>query len=261
MKLLPTLLGAHEPPEIQSAATDALARIGDPNVPHLLLAAWPDAAPALRTRILDLLLARPDGAKAVLDAIEKDAIPARFIDAPRRQQLLKHRDSSIRATAVKLFDAATNSDRAKLLTDYQDVTAMKGDFDRGKLVFANRCSTCHHLNGVGHHVGPDLGQLANKSAAYLLQEILDPNKQVDSRYVEYAATTKSGKVRRGIIAAESATSVTLRAAEGKDETLLRTEIDTLESSGRSLMPEGFEKDLSRQDLADVMAYVGAAAKR
>ena len=98
--------------------------------------------------------------------------------------------------------------------------------------------------------------MANKSPAYLLQEILDPNKQVDSRYVEYAATTKAGKVIRGIIAAESATSVTLRAAEGKDETLLRTEIDTLESSGRSLMPEGFEKDLTRQDLADVMAHVG-----
>ena len=203
LELIPRLLAPREPPEIQSAAADALVRIADPTVPKLLLAAWPDAAPALRSHILDLLLALPDGAKAVLDAIEKDTIPARFIDAPRRQQLLKHRDSSIRAAAAKLFDAATNSDRAKLLTDYQDVTTMKADFDRGKLVFANRCSTCHHLNGVGHHVGPDLGQLANKSPAYLLQEILDPNKQVDSRFVEYAATTKSGKVFRGIIAAES----------------------------------------------------------
>jgi putative membrane-bound dehydrogenase-like protein len=261
MKLLPILLGAREPPEIQAAAADALTRIADPSVPKRLLAAWTDAAPALRSHILDLLLARLDGAKAVLDAVEKDTIPARFIDAPRRQRLLKDRDSSVSAKAARLFDVVSNSDRAKLLVDYQDVAAMKGEFERGKLVFANRCSTCHHLNGVGHHVGPDLGQLANKSPAYLLQEILDPNKQVDSRYVEYAAATKSGKVIRGIIAAESATSVTLRAAEGKDETLLRTEIETLESSGRSLMPEGFEKDLSRQDLADVMAYVGAGVKR
>jgi putative heme-binding domain-containing protein len=162
--------------------------------------------------------------------------------------------------AGKLFEVETNTDRAKVLRDYQDVTSLPADAERGKLVFANRCSTCHRLNDVGHQVGPDLGQLANKSPAYLLQEILDPNRQVDSRYVEYAATTKAGKVIRGVIAAESATSVTLRAADAKDEILLRGDIDTLESSGRSLMPEGFEKDLSRQDLADVMAYVGGKKK-
>ena len=97
VQLLPSLLASQHPPEIQSAAADALARIADPTVPKPLLAAWPDAAPALRSHILDLLLARPDGVKAVLDAVEKDTIPARFIDAPRRQQLLKHRDSSVRA--------------------------------------------------------------------------------------------------------------------------------------------------------------------
>jgi putative membrane-bound dehydrogenase-like protein len=260
IELLPKLLAPREPPEIQAAAADALARIADPSVPKLLLAAWPDAAPALQAHILDLLLARTDGAAAVLDAVERDAIPARFIDAPRRQRLLTHRDSSTRATAARLFESSSHSDRAKVLKEFESVASLAGDFERGKTVFANRCSTCHRLNDIGHQVGPDLGQLANKSPAYLLQEILDPNRQVDSRYVEYAATTKSGKVIRGLIAAETATSVTLRAADAKDDTLLRSEIDTLESSGRSLMPEGFEKDLSRQDLADVIAYVGGGRK-
>lgn len=255
MPILVSLLSVLETPQIQSAAAAALARIADPSVPKLLLAAWPDAAPALQKQILDLLLTRSDGPAALLDAIEKQTIPARFIDAGRRQQFLKHKDASIRARAVKLFETSANTDRGKVVKEFEDVAKLAGDADRGKTIYANRCATCHRFGDTGHAVGPDLHSLTNKSPQYLLQEILDPNRALDSRYVEYAATTKAGKVLRGIIVAETATSVTLRAADGKDDVLLRKDIDTLESSGRSLMPEGFEKDLSRQDLADVMAYV------
>jgi putative heme-binding domain-containing protein len=249
------LLASRQSPEIQSAAASALARIPVSDATKLLLAAWTDAAPALQTHILDLLLARSDGTTAVLDAIENQTIPIRFMDAARRQRLLATRDASLKARAAKLFESAANGDRAKVLLDYRDTTALKGNPDRGKSVFANRCATCHRFNDAGHAVGPDLHSLANKSPDYLLQEILDPNRALDSRYVEYAATTKAGKVLRGIIAAESATSVTLRGPDGKDEILLRSAIDTLESLGRSLMPEGLEKDLSRQDLADVLSLI------
>jgi putative heme-binding domain-containing protein len=150
-----------------------------------------------------------------------------------------------------------NTDRGKVIKELEDVATLAGNVDRGKAIYANRCATCHRFGDTGHAVGPDLHSLTNKSPQYLLQEILDPNRALDSRYVEYAATTKAGKVIRGIIAAETATSVTLRAADGKDEVILRKDIETLESSGRSLMPEGFEKDLSRQELADVLAFVNS----
>jgi putative heme-binding domain-containing protein len=112
---------------------------------------------------------------------------------------------------------------------------------------------------VGSAVGPDLASLANKSPAYLLTEILDPNRNVDSRYVEYAAVTRSGRTFAGLLAAETATSITLRGQEGKEQVLLRADLDELQSTGKSLMPEGMEKDLSRQDLADLIAYLGTSA--
>lgn len=259
IELLPKLLASNEPPEIQSAAVDALARIADPGVPKLLLAAWPDAAPALKTHIVDALLARTEGASAILETAETNPALIRSLDATRRQRLLKHRDPSIRALAARRLDSAGTTSRAAVLREFDAVAELPGDASHGKTVFVQRCATCHRLNDVGHAVGPDLGSLANKSPEYLLQEILDPNRNVDSRYVEYSAVTKSGRSVRGLIAAETATSVTLRGADAKDETLLRTDIDTLESTARSLMPEGFEKDLSRQDLADVMAYLGDGA--
>ena len=133
---------------------------------------------------------------------------------------------------------------------------LTGDASHGKAVFAKSCSVCHRLENVGNEVGPDLAQLQNKSTAYLLQEVLDPNRNVDSRYVEYRATTKAGREFAGLLRAESATSITLRGQEGREQVLLRTEIESLESTGRSLMPEGLERDLSRQDLADLFAYIG-----
>src|SRR5262249_15586828 len=106
-----------------------------------------------------------------------------------------------------------------------------------------------------HEVGPDLAAQAGKSPAYWLTEIFDPNRNVDSRYVQYTAVTRRGRTLVGLLTSETATSVTLRAQEGKEEVLLRAELEELASSGKSLMPEGLKKALSKQDVADLIAYV------
>ena len=118
-------------------------------------------------------------------------------------------------------------------------------------------ATCHLLEGVGHAVGADLGSMANKASDALLIAILDPNQAVDNRFLAYLAVTKDGRIHNGVLAAETGNSITLREQDGKEEVILRTDLDELQGTGKSLMPEGLEKDLSRQDLADVIAYVRA----
>src|SRR5207244_4303347 len=126
---------------------------------------------------------------------------------------------------------------------------------------AKACAACHQLEGAGHAVGPDLAQVANKSSIYLLTEILDPNKNVDTRYIEYQAILKNGRTVAGLLAAETAASITLRGQEAKEEVILRSEIVELHSTGKSLMPEGLEKDLPKQAMADLIAYLMAQSKR
>ncbi|HYH63124.1 MAG TPA: hypothetical protein VD866_00350, partial [Urbifossiella sp.] len=87
---------------------------------------------------------------------------------------------------------------------------------------------------------------------------LDPNRNVDSRYVEYRAETADGRVVGGLLAAETAAAVTLRGQQAKDDTILRADLVSLRGSGKSLMPEGLEKDLPPRDLADLLAYLVAA---
>jgi putative membrane-bound dehydrogenase-like protein len=256
VKRLAGLLAAKRPAAVQLAAVNTLARISDNAVPPALVGAWGSASPALRGRILDALLARPAWHPELLAAIEKDAIPAGQIDAARRQRLTDHPDAAIRARAAKLF-AAANSDRQKVIDDYKAALALTGDKTRGKAVFAKSCSACHQLEGVGSAVGPDLATIANKSPLYLLTEILDPSRNLDSRYAEYRAITRDDRTVTGILVSETATAITLRGQQGKEETILRSELESLRGSGKSLMPEGLEKDVTKQDMADLLTYLTA----
>ncbi len=251
------LLVPQSSPALQTAAVAALGRVPGDRVAGILTGGWKGYTPALQTQVLDLLLSREAWQRQLLQSLESGAVPPAALDAARRQRLLTHKDESVRARAAKLFAGATSQDRQKVLQEYQAVASMTGNAVRGKAVFAKTCAACHRLHNVGHAVGPDLAALSNKSPAYLLTEILDPNKNVDSRYINYVAATRSGRTFTGILASESATSVALRGQEGKEQVLLRSELELLQSTGKSLMPEGLEKDLSRQDLADLIAYLAS----
>ncbi|HEX3150594.1 MAG TPA: neutral/alkaline non-lysosomal ceramidase N-terminal domain-containing protein [Gemmataceae bacterium] len=248
------LLSAASSPALRSATVNHIAKLKDPAAFGLVLDGWKSHPPATRAQIFDLLLARRDGPGILLKAIENKAISATEIDAARRQKLLNHADKTIRDRAAKVFDGAASPDRAKVLKDYADVTA-NGDKERGKAVFTRVCAACHKLGDIGNHVGPDLAALANRTPAFLLQEILDPNRNLDSRYVEYQAAMKDGRTISGLLAAETATTIILRGQQRKEDNLLRTDIDEFRGSGKSLMPEGLEKDLPKKDMADLLAFL------
>jgi putative membrane-bound dehydrogenase-like protein len=244
---------------LQSAAVAGLARIGNDEAVAALLAGWKGHSPALRAAITDAILSQDKALLGLLDGLEKGPIQTGDFDAARRQRLLQHKDKMIRERAVNLFAGTVNADRKKVLDDYQSIAALSGEKIRGKEIFAKRCSTCHKLDGVGHEVGPDLGQMANKSQAAFLIAILDPNQAVDARYIQYLAVTKDGQQHNGILASETATSITLREQEAKEKVILRTDLEALESTGKSLMPEGLEKDINKQEMADLIAYLTANA--
>jgi putative membrane-bound dehydrogenase-like protein len=253
------LLVPQAPDDIQAAAVAALGRLRDARVPQWLLRGWPGYGPALRTQVLEVLGRRDEWLRTVLDAVEKKQLPAAEIDAVRRQRLLDHREKSVRDRAAKLFAGAASADRQKLLDEYRSVTTLLGDAGRGQAVFVKVCSACHRLSGTGNEVGPDLAALTDRSHDYLLTAILDPNRAVEARYVNYIAEMKSGLILNGVLAGETATSLTLIGPDGKAEVILRADLEELSSSGKSAMPEGMEKDLPPQGMADLLAYLRTAA--
>jgi putative membrane-bound dehydrogenase-like protein len=250
--LLLGLLAAGNSPDLQSAAAAALGRFTDKGAAEALTTNWRSYTPDMKLQVIDILLSRELWQVHLLEIV-----PAVEIDAPRRQRLLTSKSERIRTLAEERFAGAPSPDRKKVLEEYRDVAALAGDRQRGESVFRKTCAACHRIGETGHAVGPDLAAVANKTPQYLLQEILDPNRNVDSRYVSYVAVTKAGRSFTGLLASETAGSITLKAVDAKQEVILRVDLDELQSSTLSLMPVGLEKDLSKQNLADVIAYLAA----
>jgi len=109
--------------------------------------------------------------------------------------------------------------------------------------------------GLGVNVGPDIGDTYNRTPAYLLTNILDPNRAVDANYFGYTLVTTNGKPYTGLVKNETASSITLRLPEGKEETILRADVDELKTNGLSLMPIGLEKNISVEQMADLLTFL------
>jgi putative membrane-bound dehydrogenase-like protein len=253
---LKDLLAPQIPGDLQLAAVRALSLHHQPKVAETLLDPWAGYSPSMRREVLEALFARPERLPQLLDAIEKKQVLAGQLEPFRVAQLRKHPDAKLRERAIKLLASQTAPDRQKIVNDYRSVLDLKSDSARGKDVFKKNCSVCHRLENVGVEVGPDLlSALRNKSREQLLIDILDPSREVDPRYINYIVTTKAGRSFSGMIAAETASSITLRRAEKAEDVILRNQIDVIEATAKSVMPEGLETQLTKQDLADVIAYL------
>src|SRR5262249_50030559 len=133
--------------------------------------------------------------------------------------------------------------------------AGKGEVKRGQEVFRQNCASCHRVAGIGTVTGPDISDTRTKTAEALLNDILAPNAAIDANYLNYQVTTKSGKLITGLISAETASSVALSRGEGQTDVVLRQDIDEIRSTGQSLMPEGLEKNITVEQMADLLAFL------
>jgi putative membrane-bound dehydrogenase-like protein len=255
-KSLPPLLAPQEPRELQLAAVRALSALSTAPVADTLLYSWASYSPVVRREVLEALFSRADRLPRLLDAIAQKKVLAGQLEPARLTQLRTHPNASIRRQAAKVLAGQIAPDRQKVVLAYQPSLMLKGDAAKGKLAFQKTCATCHRLENVGQEVGADLqSALRTKTPETLLIDILDPSREVDPRYIEYLVTTRSGKVVTGLIAAETASSLTLRRAEKAEDTILRNQIESIQATAKSLMPEGLEMQLDRQALADLIAYL------
>jgi putative membrane-bound dehydrogenase-like protein len=253
---LSALLQPQISPSLQRAALANLARTKGARSAEILLLGWKSYGPGTRTEVLNILLSRPEWIGKLLEALESGQVAAAQIGPVHQQKLLGQGQAAVRQRAQKLFTAQT--DRKKVLKEYERVPELSGDATKGAALFRQHCAICHRFRGEGTDIGPDLGALSSKSPQVLLAAILDPNQAVEARYVSYTAVTVSGRELSGIIASETPNSLSLRMANGAEETILRSDLKTLTSSGLSAMPEGLENALNPQALADLIQYLVAA---
>ncbi len=261
VRLLVEMLTPATNSELQREAVTAILG-ATPEKSNQLYELWDTLTPIVRERILQHEFQTPEGCRRLLDAIATRSLSSADVDATIRERLLSHTSVDVTNLAQRVFGKTTPSARTELVTRLKsEIQDLKFDPVNGQAVFTKSCSACHRLKNIGLQIGADLAALKDRSTDALLTAILDPNKAVETKFLSYTALTVDGKTFSGMLLNETGNSVTLLGTDGKQNLLARTDLEELICSNRSLMPEGIEKDLSPQQLADVMAFVQASGTK
>ena len=250
------LLRSDPAPELARHVLALVIATGSPTALAALLspAAWAEFTPALQASLVESLLRREDTSARLLDAIEAGAIPPTAVALAQRDRLRAHQAEALRGRAQTLF-AAVGGDRMKAYEALKDVAQQPGNAASGRTLFRLHCASCHRLDREGHNVGPDLFGVRNQTKEAILLHLVVPNLEVYPGFAAVDIEMLDARSLTGIVAAENEQALTLRMAQGLEESLRRADIKTRRTATMSLMPEGFDQVLTRAELADLLAFL------
>jgi len=253
--LFPALLNFGEAAPVQSTAARLLLDLNDPAVTTPLFARWSSLPKPARQQLLGSAARNATSAAALLHAVSAGSVGLIEVDAVTRQAIQKMQSRDVRAAAEKILAGAISTDREAVVQKYKAALDLNPDRKHGAAVFEKNCTICHQMQGVGAKIGPDLSGIGTQTRESLLVQILDPSRQVLPDFVAYVAETKDGETYTGFVAAENATTVTLRRPNEPDITLRRPDLKELKTTGKSLMPDGLEAAITVQDMADLIEFL------
>ncbi|MCA9149355.1 MAG: HEAT repeat domain-containing protein [Planctomycetales bacterium] len=200
---------------------------------------------------------------ALVAALEKYELP---IHPDTLERTLVHFPDAVRARAAGLIakQAELAAAQAARIDELQAVVSQThGDVRRGRELFFGKasCSLCHQVQGRGAQIGPDLSSIgAIRKPRDLIEAVLVPSASFARGYEPVTLTLHDGRVLNGLMGRETAAEVIIVVVEdGKpvEKHVSRAEIDDAELGRVSVMPEGLERTLTQQELADLFRYLQA----
>jgi putative heme-binding domain-containing protein len=215
---------------------------------RLLLPAFTRSQDVSAGKALAVMLARAPGA----EALSPGEVDQTFRGYPAEVQRLTQ------GLRDKLKDR--HKQQAAFLTDLSaQVSRLTGDARAGREVFFSRkvgCYGCHRAAGSGGQIGPDLTQVGRfRTRDELLESIVAPSLVITPEFRTYRIAAKSGKTVTGLIVRESGEAIHLRTPDLAEVRVARNDIEEVEPSTVSLMPDGLDKLMSRQELADLLEFL------
>ncbi|HEV8067466.1 MAG TPA: PVC-type heme-binding CxxCH protein [Planctomycetaceae bacterium] len=249
------LLSPANPESVQSMAVDALSQFNGDEIARELLERWKEYTPGVRSEVVRALLSREPWTLAYLHRLQAEPSGASLLQPLQRTRLLEHKSAAIRDLAKAVLGSQGASPRSAVIADYKSCLRLKGEVATGQKIFERECSICHQIGRTGHAIGPSLASSNAREPEALLTHILDPNFYIPPQFVQYVAVDHNGRTYTGILTDQTSTSITLKREKDAFDTLLRANLEELSSTGKSLMPEGLEKKVSKRDMADLIAYL------
>jgi len=248
-----SLLTSNQPAELTTATLALMKKFSITSTSPLIYELLPKAGPALKRDLVPMLTGNAGTALDLFKRMEKGEYPTAWVDVETRWRYQRG-TGEMADLAKKLFGEA-NSNRAAVVSSYMEATKHPGDAKKGQQVFASICITCHKHGTIGVDVGPPLSDVKVKPPEALLADILDPNRMFEARWSAYQVTTKDGRALSGVIQSETSDAIVLAMMGGLKETLPRDAIQEMKSLDRTLMPDGLEAAITKEQMADLLAFL------
>ena len=261
LKIVQSLLAArHESAaEHHRAALAALSRADGPAVARLVLAAHPQLAPETQPLAVELLTQRAEWSKQLVAEVAAGRLQPSILNVNQVRKLHSLEDAELSAAVTKHWGTIRTSRdpaRESLVAEMKKlIRATPGDPHRGIAVYGKLCGQCHKIHGQGQEVGPDITSNGRASFEQLLSNVFDPSLVIGASYQARTVRTFDGRVITGLLAEDNDERVVLKVQGGKLETIAREDVEAMKVSELSLMPEGIEKQLQPQEIADLFAFI------
>jgi putative membrane-bound dehydrogenase-like protein len=260
------LLADSQPANIRQAALAGLQPFPDPAITETVLARYPQMPANLRGRAQSLLFSRPASTLKFLQAVDSGRIASKEVGPDQLRRIALHHDPQIDSLVEKhwgKFSPATAGEKLARIGNLGGVVlgrgsvAHPGNAVAGKLLFEKKCANCHRLFGEGGKIGPDLTGADRKDRTFLLTSIVDPSAVIRKEYLAYVVSTTNGRLLTGLLAESTPKTVTLLNDKNERTLIPRDEIQAMNPSPQSLMPEGLLDDLDDPQIRDLFSYLQA----
>lgn len=212
-------------------------------------------------KLVDQLLSSTSSALMLLRAIDRGELPAPALSVAI-EKATRHEDVSVRELFERFLPPEHRVKRLGSVVQPDQILSLPGDPARGKHVFFGMagvsCKNCHRVQSDGKEVGPDLTTIGKKlTRAQLLESVLEPSKLIDPKYVTYLAETDDGRILTGLLLKKDELEVVLKDAEDKVIRIPTKKVEQLVPQRQSLMPDLLLRDMTAQQVADLLAYLSS----
>jgi putative heme-binding domain-containing protein len=260
LKLLSAIVArGEEPAEIRAKAAGLLGAIDADEARTALTAALAQAPTALERDFALALCQNQPGMTALVDTIAAGKAAAQLLNDPNVFELLSTRAADADKARVAEFKKdlpAADERLAKLITLHRErFNAGKASADRGRELFTKHCGACHRIGPEGAMVGPQLDGVGNRGLDRVLEDVLDPNRNVDVAFRTSLYVTVDGKVHTGLERRREGEIVVIADAQGKEIRIPAAEIEESRRTELSLMPANYSQQLKPSELQDLVGYL------
>lgn len=247
--------------DLRLDAIQALSRFNDESVPVSLVSAFKDYRPSEQQAAIATLTTRKAYAAALLDAVANQTIPAEAIK-PSQAAEIYQMGEELRSQLKEHWGDLRRSNREKSqeIADWKARLGSKKlgepNLGNGSKLYAENCGKCHKLFGDGGEIGPDLTGSDRRNLDYILQNVITPSAVVGKDYRLQTIVKTDGLTVSGALREQTKASVVVQTTE-KRITISRDQIESIEETELSLMPEGQFDKMSEEDVRDIVAYLAS----